>query len=80
MDKELARHVAIATFRSMSDLQQLIPLLKTHCSPEEYEAYLKGIASVSAAASTALLNKVFADHPEIEQEVEAKIAKYGKVI
>ncbi len=80
MDEDLAKHVATATFRAMSELTNLVPLLKQHCNAAEYEPYLKAIASVTGLASSALLHKVFLAHPEIEKEFDAKIAKYGKLI
>ena len=80
MDRDLAKHVASVTIRAISQLGELVPLLKEHCDAAEYEPYLKAIATVSAVASTEMLNKVFSSHPDIEREFEAKISKYGRVI
>jgi hypothetical protein len=40
----------------------------------------KAIASISAEISIELLNPVFQKYPDIKQEAEQKIAKYGKFI
>lgn len=81
MDRDLARHIATVTFRAMSDLTGLLPLLKKHCRGRtEYERYAKAIASVTGHASSELLSPIFSTYPEIEKEFDAKIAKYGKLI
>jgi hypothetical protein len=80
MDRELARHVVTAGFHSASILQDLIPLLKEHCDQSEYNQYLKAIASVSTEVTLEIFDKIFAEYPDLKQEVDAKIAKYGKFI
>lgn len=80
MDKNLARHAIMTTFHSLSLLQDLIPMLKEHCSEDESDAYTKAIASVVGHATVELLNPIFLEHPEMEEEVESKINRYGKFI
>jgi hypothetical protein len=55
----------------------MLPLLRERCEPEEYQVYAKGIASVLAEMSLAVTNKVIAEHPELEVEVEASLATSG---
>jgi phosphoenolpyruvate-protein kinase (PTS system EI component) len=80
MDKELAKHVVAVGFHSLSLLQSLIPILKEHCSQDEYSQCVKGIAAVSAEMSAQLFNQIFAQYPELEKEVERKINKYGQFV
>lgn len=80
MDKELARHVAVVAFKASSSVASLVPLLKEHCEPGEYEAYAKAIASIAFEIHAELLKKIFSEHPEIEKEIEYKINKYGQLI
>ncbi len=80
MDIDLARHVARAAFRSSRELSDLIPFLKDHLDTEEYQPYAKAIASAVAAIHLDLMNKLFADHPGLEAEVEASIEKYGRYL
>lgn len=80
MDRELARHVIATGFHSASILQDLIPLLKEHCDENEYDQYLRAIASVSTEVTLEIFNRIFAEHPDLKQEVDTKIAKYGKFI
>ena len=80
MEKDLAKHVATVTFRAMTQLADMVPILKKHCAPDEYEQYLKAIGSIMALATTELINKVYAAYPDIETEFAAKISKYGKLI
>lgn len=80
MDRELAKHVVAVGFHSLALLEGLLPLLKEHCTTEEYEQYLGAVASVSATMTTELFNKVFGTFPNLETEVERKIERYGKFI
>jgi hypothetical protein len=77
MDINLARDVIRAAFRSARELQGLLPSLKEGCKASEYEMYLKGVARVLADLSLEVTNKVIAEHPELEAEIEAGIAEHG---
>ena len=48
MDKELATYISKVAFRSASELNDLIPLLKKHCNEEEYKLFARAIAETSA--------------------------------
>jgi hypothetical protein len=80
MDRELAEHVVTVGFHSLSLLESLIPILKKHCEEQEFNEYLKSIGLVSAEMNIAIFNKVFQEHPDLEQEVERKIERYGQFI
>jgi hypothetical protein len=80
MDRELAKHVVVTGFRSMSDVTELLPLLKEHCGEDEYSAYRSIITDVAGAIVTYIINPAFATHPELEQEIEAAVNKYLKII
>jgi hypothetical protein len=55
-------------------------LLKEGCTELEYRDYAMAIAKAIHCTQSELMGKVFAAHPELEQQVEAKIAQYGMVI
>jgi hypothetical protein len=78
MDLDVARQVVRATFRSSTSLTDLLPVLKAHCPPEEYQAFARAIAAVVGEAGLQLLNRVFAEHPELEAEVDEAIARDGR--
>ena len=78
MNIDTARLVLQAAIRSAGELQQLLPMLKERCPPEEYKIYLKAIATVLAEVSLKVTNRVVAEHPELEAEVEASIARNGR--
>lgn len=79
MDKDLAKDLATRGFMAMSQLTETLPVLKQHCDAAEYKTYLKAIGAVSASISTEIIHRAFAEHPEIEKEFEAKIAKHGRL-
>lgn len=80
MDIDLARHVLRIAFSASRELGTLVPLLKDHCDTTEYEPYAKAIASAIAAIQLSLVNKVAADYPELEAEMEATISAYGRYL
>ena len=80
MDIDLARHVARAALRSSRELGDLIPFLKEHLSVQGYQGYAKAIASAVAAIQVDLLNKLTADHPGLNAEIENDTAKYERYL
>ena len=80
MNIDLARHVARAAFRSSRELSELVPFLKDRLDAEEYTMYAKAIGSVIAAIQLDVMNKLVTDHPVLEAEIEAGIAKYGRYL
>jgi len=80
MEKDLAKHVVSVAIRTASRLGDLLPLLKDHMPSQEYEAYAKAIARAVNGIGREINDRVFAEHPDLEQEIEAQIKRYGLVI
>jgi len=78
MDIDIARHVIRTVFRSGRELEGLIPL--EHCDAQEYAIFGKGVAHALAAMTTELTNKVLSAHPELNDQIEADLAKYGRFL
>lgn len=72
METELAKHVVTVGFHKPLSTRRPIPLLRKHCGDEEYHEYVKSIATVAAAMSTEIFNKIFRQRAELETEVEQK--------
>jgi hypothetical protein len=53
----------------------LLRLLKEHCPAAEYEEYGKAIARAIHGVQRELISRVVAEHPELKQEMEAKVAE-----
>lgn len=79
MTEDLARLVAVTAFRSSTDLGNLIPILKEHCSETEYRDVADAIASAMTAIETSVTAKAKAFVPGIEQEWAAKVSAFGRV-
>jgi hypothetical protein len=75
-----AWHLIGVSFRVNREIQDLLSILKGHCSPEEYEDIAQGIARSINAITTALIDKAIASHPELANRVEADLAKFGRVL
>jgi hypothetical protein len=80
MERELARHVIEVSFHSSRLLEDLVPLLVNQCKKEESEQFTKAIASVLAEINIELLTKIYAQYPDLKNEVNEKIQKYGRFI
>ena len=80
MDKKTARQVLQAAFRSGSELEGLLRVLKEKCAADEYQAYARGIASVIDSISVTLTNKVLAEHPELADEIEANLKRSDRAV
>lgn len=76
----VARHVVRRVFRSTSELEALIGLLKEHCDPNEYKDYARAIAAAIDGINSELLNRVLSSHPRLAGEIEADIAKFGRFL
>ena len=80
MDRDLAKHLAITTVRTSTQLSSLLPLLKAQCDSAEYARLLRSIASVCGHISREILHPILAEHPDLEKELEESVNKYGKVL
>jgi hypothetical protein len=78
MNIELARTIARAAFRSTRELGALMPLIKEKLPGEEYVVYSKAIASAIAGIQLDIVNKLTAEHPGLEAEIEKSIEKTGR--
>ncbi|MDR1163785.1 MAG: hypothetical protein LBM17_08150 [Candidatus Accumulibacter sp.] len=80
MNRELAKHIARVAFQASRDIGELVPLLKNHCSADEYEKFGKVIASVSATIGMDIMKLIFKDFPELEKEFDKDIETYGRIL
>ena len=77
MDKNIAREIVRAAFRSGGELEKLLGVLKERCSAEDYKVYARQVATAIDGINVALLNKVIAQFPELEAEIEANLTRSG---
>jgi hypothetical protein len=80
MDKNVAREIIRAAFRSGGELEKLLSVLKDRCSAEDYKVYARQVAMAIDGIHAALLNKVLAQFPELAAEIEANIARSGRAM
>ena len=80
MDISVARHVIRASFRSGRELEALLDLLKQHCGADEYQTYATAIATAVASIQVEIVNRITSSHPDLEDEMEAVISKYGRYL
>lgn len=80
MDINVARHVIRTCFRSGRELETLLDLLKENCDAKEYESYATAIATAISSIHVGIVNRIVDSHPELEDEVDAVISKYGRYL
>jgi hypothetical protein len=80
MDINVARYVIRASFRSGRELEAIFDLLRNHCGAEGYRTFAKAVATAVASIQVEVVNQITAGHPELEDEIDAVIAKYGRYL
>jgi hypothetical protein len=80
MNGEIVRCILRTAFRSAAELQTLLPLIKDHCSAEEYESLRSGIATAIAAIGDEVTNRILAANPDLSSKIDAEIRTYGRLL
>jgi hypothetical protein len=80
MDKDVARYIIRAAFRCSGELEELLPVLKARCSPDEYKAFALEIAKIIDDVGVALINRMLSLYPDLEAEIEANLARSGRAM
>jgi len=80
MDKELAREVVAAAFRSGAELEKLLDVLKARASAQDYKDYARQVVAAIDAIDAALLDKVLEQFPELRGEIEARQERGGSAM
>jgi hypothetical protein len=80
MDIDVARRTIRQSFLVAREPQDLLPFLKERCEPDGYKQYAFDIAAAPDAVSVALLNKAIKAYPELEGEIDRRIAERGEYL
>ncbi|ANP47787.1 hypothetical protein [Candidatus Viadribacter manganicus] len=78
MDRATAKAIAVAALRSAAEINNLVPLLKATCPEPEYEAWRDRIAEASMLVTQGLLPAVFAEHADLEAELDDHYQRFGR--
>lgn len=77
LDKELAKLIVNSAVRSGRELADIVPLIKEHCNAETYNVL--SLAIGSAIYETGLvMDRVFDLHPDLKEEFEGRLSKFGR--
>ncbi|NIA54682.1 hypothetical protein HAV22_13650 [Massilia sp. TW-1] len=76
MEKDLAKIIALTAFRSAADLGNLVPVLQDCVGAERTEIGV-ALAMASAEINRQVLGKIFERFPELAEEFEEKVRKFG---
>ncbi len=78
MDIDLARLMVRTAFENGARLQELLPLLKQQCSPDDYRRHAHQIAEAIDKTNVSLISSALAEHPQLEAEIETSIGATGR--
>jgi hypothetical protein len=80
MDRELAKHVANIALASRGYLDTARYALEKHCSPAELSGYQQAITNAAGCIDREILSKLYATFPNLQDELEDRIKKYGRPV
>jgi hypothetical protein len=80
MNKKAARHILRAAFSAGDELQSLLGVLKKECAANEYKSYARGVATAIDGIHVALTNKIITAYPELADEIEANLKRFGRAM
>jgi hypothetical protein len=78
VDRDVAKIVLHATYRSGADLANLVPFLKAHCDEADYERKWIAIATVLHELDSTVQQPIYREHPALEREIEARVERFGR--
>jgi hypothetical protein len=78
MDREVALFVLNAANAASRQLADLAPLLQEHCDEETARKFRHAIGQVLATITFEVQNPVFALQPELREEIDARVERYGR--
>ena len=80
MKREVADFVARTVFKANGQITPLIPFLKEHADgAEEYEVFRSALMKIARTSAEEILMKIFEEHPELQQVIDAQMADFGRL-
>jgi hypothetical protein len=79
MDRDIATIILSSSQRSVRELDDVIPIIKEHCSEQDYYALKKAISSAIYDIMQDIGKYVRDRCPELDQEIENRMNKYGRM-
>jgi len=79
MKKEVARLLVNCAMNISVELESIVPLLKRHASTEEEREFTGKILGIIENLNTELLRPLYNKFPEMEQEVQFLMDKFGRI-
>ena len=77
MDKNIARHIAKVALKCCDELTTLASFVERHCDEAERGELAKGFSSAIASIHTEVVERMYGYYPELKQEFDESIKKYG---
>lgn len=80
MDRNIARHVAKVALKCCDELTTLASFVDHHCDAVESREFSKGVSESIACIHREVVDRMYGYCPDLKQEIDASIAKYGIVL
>jgi len=80
MNKDVAREIIRASFRSERELENLSGFLKERCGPNDYKELVRSIAIAIDGINVELVKKALTMFPDLKLEMESNLKRTGQVM
>ena len=78
MDEDLALMIVMVAERSRGEIASLIPIMKEHCSKDQYEEIVHSMATVIYDIGEEIMEKVYALNPSVRVTYKRNWDKFGR--
>mgnify|MGYP001546510723 CR=1 FL=1 len=78
MEKDVARHVAHLTLAGTAHLDSAADALEEHGTAGERALYRQAVAAVKACIEREILERLYAAHPDLRDEIAARVANTAR--
>jgi hypothetical protein len=78
VDRDIAKIILNATYRSGRELADLVPFVKEHCDERDYERISIAIATVLHDLGSTIQQPIYQEHPDVECEIEDRVERFGR--
>lgn len=80
IEKSISQHGARLSFRINQQISDFAALIRENASDEDYERYKILIAEAIYKVNVALLDTAINNYPEIQNDIEESINRYGRYL
>ena len=78
MKKEVGGFIVAAGFEASRRLSELLPIIKQHCSSDEYLRLSIGLATAIAMIGEEVMLPVYEMYPDLKDEIDRRVEEFDR--